>query len=72
MRTSKSETKLWTLRNMREMVEANIEKLGPIMDDYDGGQKAAYDKVLSDIRVFETIVNHTKAYSGQQDPGMDY
>ena len=57
---------------MREMVEANIEKLGPIMDDYEGGQKAAYDKVLSDIRVFETIVDHSIAHSGQQDPGMDY
>ena len=57
---------------MREMVEANIEKLGPIMDDYEGGQKAAYDKVLSDIRVFETIVDHSIAYSGQQDPGIDY
>jgi hypothetical protein len=69
---NKSEAKLWTLRNMRELVEANIEKLGPVMDDYDGGQKAAYDKVLTDIRVFESIVDHSIAYSGQQDPGMDY
>jgi hypothetical protein len=69
---NKSETKLWTLRHMRDMVKANIEKLGPVMDDYDGGQKAAYDKVLTDIRVFEAIVDHSIAYSGQQDPGMDY
>ena len=69
---SKSEAKLWALKHMREMVESNIEKLGPIMDDYDGGQLAAYERVLTDIRLFETIVNHTKSHSGQQDPGMDY
>jgi hypothetical protein len=68
----KSETKLWTLRHMREMVESNIEKLGPVMDDYDGGQKEAYEKVLTDIRVFEAIVNHSVSHSNQQDPGMDY
>jgi len=56
---NKSEVKLWTLRHMREMVEANIEKVGPVMDDYDGGQKAAFDKVLNDIRVFEAIIGHT-------------
>jgi len=44
---------------MREMVEANMDKLGPIMDDYDGGQQAAYEKVLQDIRAFEAIVNIT-------------
>ena len=69
---NKSEAKLWTLKHMREMVEANIETLGPVMDDYDGGQKAAYDRVLKDINVFETIVNHSIAYSGQEEPGMDY
>ena len=69
---NKTETKLWTLRHMRELVESNVEKLGPVMDDYDGGQKAAYDKVLTDIRVFEAIVDHSIAHSGQQDPGMDY
>ena len=57
---------------MREMVEANIEKIGPVMDDYDGGQKAAYDKVLSDIRLFETIIDRSISYSGQQEPGIDY
>ena len=66
----KTETKLWTLKHMREMVEANIEKVGPVMDDYDGGQVAAYERVLTDIRVFEAIVNHP--VHDQQDPGMDY
>jgi hypothetical protein len=42
------------------------------MDDYDGGQAAAFEKVLTDIRVFEAIVNHSVAHSDQQDPGMDY
>jgi hypothetical protein len=69
---NKSEAKLWTLRNMRDMVKSNIEKLGPVMDDYDGGQKAAYDKVLTDIRVFEAIIDHSISHSGQQNPGIDY
>ena len=56
---NKSEVKLWTLRHMRELVESNVEKLGPVMDDYDGGQKAAYDKVLKDIRVFEAVISHS-------------
>jgi hypothetical protein len=69
---NKSEAKLWALRNMRELVQANIDKLGPVMDDYDGGQMAAYEKVLKDISVFEAIINHTSSYSGQTEPGMDY
>jgi hypothetical protein len=69
---NKVQAKLWTLGHMRELVEANVEKLGPIMDDYDGGQAAAFEKVLTDIRVFEAIVNHSVAHSDQQDPGMDY
>ena len=56
---NKSEAKLWTLRHMRELVESNVEKLGPVMDDYDGGQEAAYEKVLNNITVFEAIINHT-------------
>ena len=62
---NKSEAKLWALKHMREMVESNIEKLGPIMDDFDGGQLAAYERVLTDIRLFETIINHSTAQSGQ-------
>jgi hypothetical protein len=56
---NKTEVKLNTLRQLRELVESNIEKVGPVMDDYDGGQRAAYDKVLKDISVFEAIINHT-------------
>ena len=68
----KSEVKLWTLKHMREMVEANIQKLGPIMDDYDGGQEAAYERVLKDIRVFEAIIDHSISHSSQIEPGIDY
>ena len=68
----KTEVKLWTLRHMRELVEANIEKLGPVMDDHDGGQQEAYEKVLTDIRMFESIIDHSAAHSGQKEPGMDY
>ena len=59
MKMNKKQVKLNALQQVRELVESNIEQIGPIMDDYDGGQKAAYDKVLNDIRVFEAIVNHT-------------
>jgi hypothetical protein len=56
---NKKEVKLNTLRQLREMVQSDIDKVGPIMDDYDGGQKAAYEKVLNNITVFEAIINHT-------------
>ena len=56
---NKKEVKLNTLRQLREMVESDMGKVGPVMDDYDGGQVAAYERVLSDIDAFEAIVNHT-------------
>ena len=51
--------KLSTLSQLRELVEDSSEKVGPVMDDYDGGQKAAYEQVLKHIDVFEAIINHT-------------
>ena len=56
---NKEEAKLWTLKHMRELVEANIEKVGTVMDDHDGGQIAAYERVLTDINAFEAIISHT-------------
>ena len=55
---NRKEIKLNTLRQLREMVESDMRKVGPIMDDYDGGQVAAYEKVLGNIAAFEAIVNH--------------
>tara|TARA_Y100000310_G_C20279845_1_gene622073 strand:+ start:153 stop:365 length:213 start_codon:yes stop_codon:yes gene_type:complete len=69
---NKSVVKLDTLRQLEELVQSRIEKLGPVMDDYDGGQKAAYENVLTDIRAFRAIIKHTSSYSGQQDPGLDF
>jgi hypothetical protein len=54
-----SNAKMWTLQHMRELVETNVEKVGPVMDDYEGGQVAAYERVLNDIKLFETIIGHT-------------
>ena len=56
---NKKEIKLNTLRQLKEMVESDMHKVGPVMDDYDGGQMAAYERVLQDIAAFEAIVNHT-------------
>lgn len=56
---NKNAIRLDTLRQLRELVESDIENLGPIMDDYDGGQKAAYDKCLKNISVYEAIINHS-------------
>lgn len=39
------------------MVKSDIERVGPVMDDYDGGQVAAYEKTLNNIAAFEAIVN---------------
>ncbi len=57
---------------MREWVAANIDKVGGEHSDHDAGQMDAYSKVLTDIRVCESILDHSISYSGQQDPGMDY
>mgnify|MGYP004464889003 CR=1 FL=1 len=57
---------------LREMIEDNISEVGPVMDDYDGGQVAAFDKVLKDIDVYQAIIKHSTSYSGQNEPGMDY
>ena len=56
---NKKEIKLNTLRQLREMVESDMRKVGPVMDDHDGGQVAAYEKVLSNIAAFEAIIKHT-------------
>lgn len=56
---NKKEIKLNTLRQLREMVESDMSKVGPVMDDHDGGQVAAYEKVLSNIAAFEAIIKHT-------------
>ena len=56
---NKSEVKLNTLRQLKEMVESDMDKVGPVMDDFDGGQVNAYEKVLSDIAAFEAIIKHT-------------
>ena len=55
----KKQIKLNTLRQLREMVESDMHKVGPIMDDHDGGQVHAYEKVLGNIAAFEAIINHT-------------
>ena len=56
---NRKEVKLNTLRQLRELVQSNVRKVGPVMDDHDGGQMAAYEQVLKDISVFEAIINHT-------------
>jgi len=57
----KKEVKLNTLRQLEDMVLSRQGKVGPIMDDYDGGQASAYDNVLQDIAAFKAIINHTTA-----------
>jgi hypothetical protein len=54
---NRKEIKLNTLRQMREMVQSDLDKVGPVMDDHDGGQVAAYEKTLNNISAFEAIVN---------------
>ena len=54
-----------TVRQFEDLVRARILQLGPIMDDYDGGQKEAYEKVLNDINAFRAIIKHTTSDSLQ-------
>tara|TARA_Y100000310_G_C20631146_1_gene788711 strand:+ start:126 stop:314 length:189 start_codon:yes stop_codon:yes gene_type:complete len=59
---NRNKAKLRTLEVLKEMVESNVEELGPVMDDYDGGQKAAYDKVLEDIKMYQSIISHCASH----------
>ena len=73
MKTSnKSAVQLNTIRQIEDLVLSRIDKVGTVMDDYDGGQKSAYEDVLNDLKAFRAIINHTSSYSGQENPGMDY
>jgi hypothetical protein len=71
---NRTTTKLNTLQQLREMVESDIEKVGSAMDDYEGGQLAAFEKVLNNIAVFESIIRHTSSTGSlnQEEPGIDY
>ena len=59
-----------TLRQVEDLVMSRMNKVGTVMDDYDGGQKAAFEEVLGDIAAFKAIIKHSSIYV-QQDPGMD-
>ena len=72
MDRNKEQVQLNTLSQIEVLVKGRVDKLGPIMDDYDGGQKAAYENVINDINAFRAIIKHTNSYSSQSDPGMDY
>jgi hypothetical protein len=69
--SKRSQVKLNTLRQVKELVQDHMQKVEPVMDDYDGGQKAAFIKVLESVRAYEAIIKHTELYN-QQEPGMDY
>ena len=62
MKTSKSEIQLNTIRQVEELVLGRIDKIGPVMDDYDGGQKGAYEDVLNDLKAFRAIIKHTGSF----------
>ena len=55
----KATIQLKVLNQLKDMIRNDIEKVGTVMDDYDGGQVAAYEKCLMNIRAYEAIINHT-------------
>jgi hypothetical protein len=61
MNQNKSEVQLKTLNQLEDLVKSRLGKLGPIMDDYDGGQTAAYESVINDINAFRAIIKHTSS-----------
>ena len=69
---NKQQIRTDTLRQLEDLVRSRIERVGPVMDDYDGGQKAAYDNVISDINAYKAIIRHTSSSSGHKEPGCDY
>ena len=72
MEQNKASVQLNVLRQVEDMTKIHILELGPIMEDYDGGQKEAYEKVLNDINAYRAIIKHTTSYADQQEAGVDY
>ena len=72
---NRNDVKLRVLDQLEEMVNEKRNKVGYVMDDYDGGQANAYDSVLTDIKAYKAIINHTASISSkhtQEEPGIDY
>ena len=72
---NRNDIKLRVLDQLEEMVTEKRNKVGYVMDDYDGGQANAYDNVLTDIKAYKAIINHTASTSSnhtQEEPGIDY
>ena len=53
----KKEVKLNTVRQAEDLVKARIERVGTVMDDYDGGQVAALEGVLNDLNCMRAVIN---------------
>jgi hypothetical protein len=71
---NKQEIRSDTIRQIRDLISSRIEKVGPVMDDYDGGQMEAYENCLKDLDVYTAILNHSETFMSvdQQEPGIDY
>ena len=72
---NRTDVKLNTLQQLRELVQSDIDQVGPVMDDYDGGKMAAYERVLDNIKVFESIIVNTTSQPStlrQIESGIDY
>lgn len=71
MNPDREQIKLNVLNQVEDLVRNRLNKVKPIMDDVDAGQADAYEKVLSDINAYKSIINHTSNYQ-QIEPGIDY
>ena len=61
----KMDTKIATVEQAIEIVTERLNQIGPVMDDYDGGQVKAYKTILKDLKVMGGII--TAIYKGKME-----
>jgi hypothetical protein len=68
---NKQEVREDTIRQIKELIDSRIEKVGAVMDDHDGGQMEAYENCLKDLDVYLAILRHSET-KRTDDWGTDY
>ena len=54
----KNEIRRDVIEQVRGLINARKERVGPTMDDYDGGLVEGYNNVLKDLDIYDMIIDH--------------
>lgn len=54
----KNEIRRDVIEQVRGLINARREKVGDAMDDYDGGLVEGYQNILTDLDLYDMIIDH--------------